>query len=139
MNKLEFSRFETDTISMLLNGDDKVISILRKQFKIAQVGLREYSGVGYFLYFKLAEGSPQLSFPDVIPSFCFGDVGATLILRDLEMNVGFLLWVKNGFIDFLETYTYGNDSWPESFQDYSLYYFGDKRTISTIRKEWIRK
>jgi hypothetical protein len=128
MDKRSLSKFENDVINKLLSGDNETIKILRNQFEKSVINEKEYTGHGFYINF---------SIPDFIEKtknekFQIGDVGANI--EGLKHGVGFLLFVKNGMIDFLEAYTYGEE-FPVDFNKYELFYInfkGEKRDFSNL-------
>ena len=92
MNEMERRASE-----MLLAGEDPLLSVLRAQLHAAAVDRREFSGVGFFTY---------LSVPTELPRakgcvrLVLGDLYAEV--TGLEHAAGFLLFVTDGALDFLE-------------------------------------
>ena len=54
-----------------------------------------------------------------------------------NQELGFLLWIKDGYINFLEGYTYGIDQWPEDESDLIIEYFHKNRIYAEIEKNWV--
>ena len=86
-------------MTMLLDGDDPPLAVLRSQAGAASVASREFSGAGFFTTFKVPETSPRLQ---GVPRLVIGDVHATL--DGLEHDAGFLLFVADGAIEMLECF-----------------------------------
>ena len=86
----------------------------------------------FFTTFDVPNGLIKL---DMLGSFHFGDIlGECDGVRD---GVGFVLFVKNGAIDYLEGYTYGDDKWPDILEKYQLSYTsGVERDLDKIRAKW---
>lgn len=102
-----------------LNLTNKVISLLsinnkelEHQFKIAAI-IEEDDGAGYFANFNFEKNNVERiknkNFPDLIGKD-----------KDGKIILGFVLFTKDGFIDYLEGYTFGNENWPENDDDISL-------------------
>lgn len=104
------TQLERRVMEMLLAGDHPVLETLRRQFESAKVAKREYTGHGFFTHFEVPADVPRL--PNN-RSFELDDLyGAS---RDSQWpwpEFGFILFVRNGAIDFLEGYTY-YDTFPE--------------------------
>jgi hypothetical protein len=132
---VSLSKFEIDVMKMLLEGDDNVLSLLRKQFLSLTVQSRKLTGVGFYLDF-----APQMTsyIPDEIPSvrphFCIGGVEATI--AGLQHGASFLVWVNDGYITQLEGYAYV-ESWPAEITNYALSYIDGKRDLEKLRKNWL--
>lgn len=109
------TELERRVLEMLLAGDDPVLDALRSQLQLATVASREFSGAGLFTNFHLPSETPMLSVPQ---NFEIGDVSGKLSGKDC----GFLLFVRNGAIDFLEGHLWDDGEWPASPKIESLYY-----------------
>ena len=68
-----------------------------------QVLARENTGAGFYTTFAVGAGRPLAG-----TSSPLGDVGATV--TGLQHGMGFMLWLKNGWLHQLEGYTYGEDT-----------------------------
>ncbi len=137
MSDLEFSFLESKVLELLLAGEDPVLAVLREQIASARIQSREFTGVGFYLDFEIPKSSKRLH--DVLAvkrSFNFGDVGAYFDNGDQRQEVGFLLWIKDGYLDFLEAYTYGLEKWPKEDRSFQPFYFGNKRTFEDLRRNW---
>ena len=90
----------------LLAGDDPRLAALRKQYATATVRDRQFSGVGFFTDFQV-----QASIEKTTPSnFELGD-HFLLELEGLQHGAGVVLFVRNGVIETLEGYCFG-ETWP---------------------------
>lgn len=81
------------------------LELLRSQYASADVLKREFTGVGFFTNFVVNDKSLVLSGKE---NFELGYLGE---INDVQYGVGFVLFVREGFISMLEGYTYG-ESWP---------------------------
>lgn len=117
-------------MALLLVGDDAVLAALRCQYKSSHVGAIEFTGGGAYIDFAVPESAVNL--PQSL-SFCFGDIEGTVKL--VNYGIGFLLWVKNGKLSFLEIYTY-MEHLPNEIVDFSLDYIGGKRDLEELRQAW---
>lgn len=133
---LEFNEFEIKVIEYLLDGNNTTLTILRKQFKSSFLKSREFTGRGLYINFDLPDNIERVDADKrVSPKFCFGDVGA--FLGTQKQKVGFLMWIIDGKLAFLECYSYTDDRWPEEIKEYEIYYFRGKRNLEKLSKEWI--
>jgi hypothetical protein len=114
MSQLE--PLERGVIEKLLEGDDETLAKLRRQFEKAVVVKREMSGVGFYTTLAVKEGVYRID----DRSFIFGDVIAEI--PGLENGAGFLLYVRDGLLDCLEGYTYGDERWPQQLTGFMLRY-----------------
>jgi hypothetical protein len=136
-------KLENEIMRMLLDGDDPVLEALRAQRQAAIVTSREYSGVGFFTSLNVPK---KHILKEGLMDFELGDVYARL--QGLEHEVGFVLFVRGGRLDFLEGYTHGDDDWPESPQLVEAYYLYDEpppgpgnvrcaqRDMEQLRMKW---
>lgn len=118
-------KLEVQVMNHLLSGENEILAVLRVQFGAAIVKSKEYSGAGFFVYFEIREEAPRLA-SDY--SFEIDDVAAHV--TGLKNGVGFTLFIKNGVINMLEGYTFGEELWPKSIENYELYYTNkEKRNL----------
>lgn len=129
----QFIKFEKELVNKLLQGEDKVLSVLRKQYEMASVKSREFTGVGFFTNFLIDPEAPVLNPPI---SFQFGDVAADF--EGLENGVGFVLFIKNGLISLLEGYCF-DENFPKDITSYKLYYDSKERNLDQLRNAWLEK
>lgn len=124
-----FEQLEDRVLEMLLTGDHPVLRCLRKQLAQIASRKREFSGVGFFTHFKLNADVSRLI---GLQSFAFGDIDGEM--EGLKFGVGFLLFVRDGLIDFLECYTY-DEFFPRNIQNVKLTYrFDMVDRINSLRK-----
>lgn len=126
----EFEVFEKEVVEKLLAGDYDKLKILRKQYEKAKIKSREFSGTGFFTSFVIPDYAPRLNHSK---SFHLGDVIGEI--DGVKNGVGFLLFVKEGAINFLEGYTYGDEKWPENIINYKItYILEEKRKLEKIKE-----
>jgi hypothetical protein len=121
--------FERDVLDWILRGDEPFLEVLRQQVMAASVSGREFTGVGFYVDFMVPDAVRRLDESlGTKPDFTFGSVGA--IFEDVNVEVGFVLFVRGGRIAVLEGYTYGSEPWPEPEGKYRLFYLGEPGTLS---------
>ena len=115
------TEFEYAALDKLLAGNHPVLSVLRAQLASAKVSSREFTGVGFFTNLRIDRSLP----PALIgcSRIQIRDVGGKI--KGLKHGVGFVLFITDGYIDFLEGFTY-DEPWPEVICDYSLFYEGKR-------------
>ena len=96
-------------INLLLNDND----ILLNQFNHSTIS-EENDDVGYYANFSVDKTQVEV-FKEKLPSRDV--VGKT---KDGKNIVGFVLFIKDGYLDCLEGYTFGNEKWPDLDEDISL-------------------
>jgi hypothetical protein len=127
--------FEKKLMDMLLAGEQELFVKLRKQYEVAIVTDREFTGHGFFTGFKV----PGQSLSIDNRSFTLYDVG--IDYNGEEPGCGVTLFIENGFIECLEGYTF-TDNWIEDYDRVGdVYYAGGtpqnklhKRSIHYLNK-----
>lgn len=112
-----FEMLAMEAMHHLLSGNSDILAILRAQFDTALISSIDYSGVGVYVSFKIAENAPKLSNG---LSFEINDVAAHI--DGIQNGVGFTLFIKDGVISMLEGYTFGEELWPKTIDDFEVYY-----------------
>lgn len=88
----------------------------RQQLEHASIAKREFTGVGFFTEFEIADDAPiRRDLPDAT----LGNVGAEL--SGLQHGAGFLLFIRGGVVTMLEGYTYADDQWPERIDEFRIF------------------
>jgi len=77
---------------------------------------RDYTGSGFFTTFKKLE---CLKVADSKQSYDSGEVGAKL--NEDRILVGFYFYIKNGYLEMLEGFTYGAQKWPKKIISYDVF------------------
>lgn len=114
----------------LLDGEDHLLGILQEQYKRSTVKSREFTGVGFYTTFTLDKNVPKAEYKN---TFQIGDVIGEV--KGINNGIGFILFIKDGLINILEGYTYGDEKWPESIEEYKLLYIsGDKRNWKSLER-----
>lgn len=109
-----FIKFENDVMQKILHEDNALYEQLSKQYKCAVITNREFSGCGFFTKFNILDESLRLK------DFMNIELGNTrAIIEGIKNGIGFVLFIRNGFITTLEGYTY-DDKWPDNISDYQL-------------------
>ncbi|SDF86849.1 hypothetical protein [Sporomusa acidovorans] len=127
-----FIKMEKEVVMKLLDGQDDRLAILRDQYLNASIKSREFSGTGFFTSFVVPSNVLRLESPK---SFQLGDVIAQVI--GVKDGVGFVFFIKNGTIDLLEGYVYGDEKWPHEIKEYKVSYIsGVERDMEKIRTKW---
>ncbi|WP_139159036.1 hypothetical protein [Vibrio sonorensis] len=83
-------------------------------FSGLNVSNRELSVVGFLTDL---ERCSQLKMGEENETYKFGDLGAKI---NESIDTGYLVFVKNGFLDAIEGYTY-TDDWPEEISKIDIY------------------
>ncbi len=109
---MSHEEFEKKVMELLLQGDGEVFAKLRKQYEVAKVTARDFTGVGFFTSFIVEDKELRLE-ENIKP---FGDVGGFI---DGEAQIGFVIFLRNGYLSTLEGYTFVID-WPEDYDNIVL-------------------
>lgn len=113
------TQFEHAVLAKLLDGDHPALPALRAQLRACKVTGREATGHGFFTNLSVDRGVEPV--PGAVSRMRIADVGADI--EGLEHGAGFVLFVTDGFMDFLEGYSYG-ESWPKAIDGFSLRFEG---------------
>lgn len=132
MNAL--THLEKDVLRLLLDGDSVVLTALRTQLESAIIGKRTHSGVGFFVDFEV--DPKNLSHELSEKSFQLTDVIAEV--ADLKHGMGFVLFIKDGFLSMLEGHTYDGEELPSNLTcNYQCKYLnGEARDLEKVRELW---
>ncbi|MCL2311624.1 MAG: hypothetical protein FWC41_03890 [Firmicutes bacterium] len=102
-----FKDMENKALRLILRDHPPLLN----QLKNAVIAKREFTGVGFFTDFLIDNNV-----------FCgknmqISDVGAKI---NNSVEIGFVLFIEKGKLDFLEGYTY-DAPWPDTIKTYKLY------------------
>jgi hypothetical protein len=129
---MKYEEFEQQLMGMLLSGDDELLEKLRRQYQTAKIESVDRDPVGFFTRYSVPHS--EVFFIDR-DSFAFGDVFGSV--GGVDRAVGFVLFVRDGYISLLEGYTNLVDKWPQSYDEISLSYStGSERDMEDLRRKW---
>lgn len=129
---MDHDEFEKNVMELLLAGEDDIFVKMREQYRVATIASREFTGVGFFTRFSIPQSGDLCLDTN---EFYFGDVDGRI--NGQEGAVGFVLFVRDGYIFALEGYTSAVDQWPDSYEQIDLYYdSGDKRDFARLMDKW---
>jgi len=126
-NLKTFKKFEFDVMCKILNRKQNYFNILFNQYNNSIIKKREFSKTGFFTSFTIDKNFPTI---DEKSYFHVGDVIAKV--NNNDDIIGFVLFIKNGYIDMLEGYTFGESLFPEKIENYSLEYLKENSTDISI-------
>ena len=106
--------FERAVLETFLEGDHPDLQILREQARALTVTKREMTGVGFYTNFAVPIGLETLKNQR---SLQIGGVSAQI--AGLKNGAGFVLFVNDGLLDFLEGFTY-DEIWPHEVREFRL-------------------
>jgi hypothetical protein len=132
---MQITQLEYAVMSQLLRGDCAVLKALRDQFSVSRVKSREATGVGFYLNFDVSNDFPGVHVElECKRDFEVGDVEAEI--DSLQHGAGFVLFIRDGRISFLEGYTY-DEPWPDEVKNFSLRYSsGEVRDLDELQRQW---
>ena len=114
MSNKDFEQFEKEVMQKIMQENPAIETVLRKQYENAKIINREFTGVGFLTTFEVGTKDLQLK------EFLDGELGdVQAIFEGLEHGVGFILFIRNGFIETLEGYTY-DEPWSGEIMSYTL-------------------
>lgn len=110
-----FNRLETDIFAWFKEKHPQ--STLANQLMTAKFISRRWTRVGFYIDFEVDKNIPQLDMVEYGGHFPINGPG--IESEDVHDNGGCLLWGKNGHVDCLEMYAYG-DYFKEEVENYNL-------------------
>jgi hypothetical protein len=116
-----FTRFESELLTKLLDGDSSVLECLRWQCWNAQVS-RKFTGVGFYLDFVVPEACQQIE----RGKFRISDVHAEI--EGLQFGADSILWIEDGRLTQLEVCSY-EEPWPTTINAFELSYTSENRNF----------
>ena len=115
-NVTTFEKFEHEVIRKLLEKDTATNRLLREQYRNAQVVSREFTGVGFFTYFKVSENVARITEP---VECAYGNIICDI--NGIKDFGGGVLFIEEGAMKCLEGYTF-YDKWPTAITSYSFHH-----------------
>jgi hypothetical protein len=117
-----------------LHGDHPILATLREQLAVASIANREFTGVGFFTNFQVPNTARRLS---NLQRLVIGDLHSEV--AGSEHGVGFLLFVDDGRLHFLEGFAY-DAPWPGDLKLIRLCYLrpqepGSGAMIETAQRD----
>ena len=106
---------EAAVLETLLRPNGDPFDALRQQLAHASVVKREFSGVGFFTHFSVPAGA---HIRRDLSDCQFGSIGADI--AGLRHGAGFLLFVRDGGVSFLEGFSY-DEAWPAEVKEFRVY------------------
>lgn len=97
------TKLEVQVLSAMVHGNAEQNEIFMAQFDSCKLERREINGYGFFTHFVMIVDVPALSWTNHI-------IHAHAVIGG--ESCGFMLWIEDGKIDFLEGYPLGGDAWP---------------------------
>lgn len=101
-----FTPLEKAVLDLLLDRPGELFENIRRQLSLATVSERKFTGVGFFTNLVIPSDAPVKR---DLPNMEIGDVGAEF--PNVKHGAGFLLFIRDGVVSWLEGYTYG-ENWP---------------------------
>jgi hypothetical protein len=114
---VDLNHLEGTILQFLLAGDDDTLRMLRSQLDAATFLSRKFTGVGFFTDFEIPTSIERVGKRQ---NFEIADVFARI--SGLVNDAGFILFIREGVISFLEGFTFGDEQWPTNFADIEPYY-----------------
>ena len=121
-------------MNLLLNGQSEVLEVLRNQYAYSKIDEIKLTGKGFIVNFKLSSESIPVC-NNAKQDFAFGDVDG--IIDGTVSAVGFILFVRNGYISTLEGYANIPGSWVKVDNNTSVGYRIERRSLKEIEKSWL--
>lgn len=107
---------EKAVLDTLLDRPGAPFETIRQQLSHATVATRKFTSVGFFTDFTLPADAPVSR---DLSDQTIGGVGASF--PGVEHGAGFMLFIRGGIVRMLEGYTYADDQWPESTDEFTVF------------------
>lgn len=115
---MDLSRFEREAIEAIIMGEPDEV-VLRAQLNNAEVAEREFTGKGVFVMLRIPAHVPLRSYrPNEVLE---GNRILAAKHPKLENGAGVVLFMKDGYMNVLEGFTYGSERWPDSDAELEVY------------------
>ncbi len=114
--QIAFEEFEKKVMDKLLFGNDPNLEKLRIQYSNARIETREFSGVGFFTNFSVADDAQKIVGKQNLQ---ISDLSAEL--ENVKNGVGFILFISDGYLKCLEGFTF-DEPWPSNSMIVSFIY-----------------
>lgn len=120
MESHEQEQLEKKLMEMLLTNPHPVAKILMNQYQHSKITSTEYSGAGFFTNFKVKYNVEKA------PKNNFEITGIVADIGEQKDALGFVLFIRDGYIKMLEGYTLLIDFWPDNYKDVVLKFIDPK-------------
>jgi hypothetical protein len=120
----ELTALERSVLDALLAGPGRKLERLRQQAKTCKVREREFTGVGFYTDF-IPESSLRV---DEIAQTDVRLDDVVVEIEGLQHGAGFLLLIKDGFLNMLEGFTY-DEEWPDAVKTFTVQYAAPQRDL----------
>jgi hypothetical protein len=112
----ELMPLESTVLDKLLAKPGEPFDTIRAQLANASVSQREFTGVGFFTHFAIPPDA------EVRRDLTSGELGPlTADHPQMENGAGFILFVREGVISFLEGYSHGDTPWPADSSEFRFH------------------
>lgn len=110
---MDIKQFGNEILKELLEGDSEEIKILRKQFENSNLKKFEYTGHGFFIHYVVDPDEEMIDKRNV-------EIGGLCRINDSDELYDIILFIRGGFIDFLEGSVFGNGNFPKEISSYEF-------------------
>ena len=108
---MQFTKLEQDILNWFVKNNEDAAFV--KQCALAVPKEREYTGCGFFLTLQIPKNAPTCSLRR-------GLVEPHIESESLVHGAGCILFLTEGYLDFLEVYSFGDEEFPEELNQYTL-------------------
>lgn len=123
------NELEQAVLDKLIAGNHPALHNLRTQANVAKMIERELTGCGFYVNFEVPVNIPALK-----GNFQICDVNGEM--EGLLFGAGFVLFIRNGYLDLLEGFSY-DEPWPEHIGKFTLSYLKEPRELSFLSQRKI--
>jgi hypothetical protein len=133
----DLTPLEREVMTTLLAPDHPVMRVLRRQLDVCRVAEREFTGVGFFSTLLVPGGVAAA--PVTGKTLALGD--ATARIDGLEHGAGFVLFVRDGVLETLEGFSFG-ERWPDAITQFRVtvggvgHLAGSETDLDQVKAAW---
>ncbi|HXD00433.1 MAG TPA: hypothetical protein VN048_13910 [Verrucomicrobiae bacterium] len=105
---------EKAVLDLMVDKPGEPFETVRQQLAYVRFANRKTTGVGFFTHFVVPVDAPVRR---DLPNMEITGISASF--PDVQHGAGFILFIRDGVVSFLEGFTY-DDPWPEKTDEFTL-------------------
>lgn len=110
----KFLKMEEEVLLKIFEKNSKYYEILLQQYRNIIETTRKFSSCGFFINYMVDKSNCKIIDENIVLNSVYGIINNNI-------NVGFLLYIKDGYITMLECYEYDSKDFPDLISNYNLY------------------
>ena len=110
-----FKQFERKVMELIAREKPEFSGKIMAQYNKCRVTGREFTGHGFYTDFEVTDPADSLG-----EGYCNELGNLHVEFPGVSVGAGFVLFVRNGFIELLEGFIYGDEPWPERITEFRV-------------------